>query len=134
MSFLFKALQGDRALLAQTGPETVDKLVDRIIHATLLEDRRAAVLGLKGLARDWTLEVGTRGMSALVSVLQNDTQDSDIIVAAIETLTILCTRKKTAEVSCASCVYVCVLLLLLLLLRESSIGLHCIARTYALLA
>lgn len=99
-SFLLKALtlQGDSLKAKpQTGPETVDKLVDRVLNATLLEDRRAAVLGLKGLARDWTLEVGTNGMPALVSVLQNDRHDADIIVAAIETLTTLCTRKKTAE-------------------------------------
>lgn len=55
MSLLFSFL-GDKATPAQQNPEEViDKLCDRIITATLLEDRRAAVMGLKGLAREWKL-------------------------------------------------------------------------------
>jgi hypothetical protein len=38
----------------QSADETIDKLADCVQHATLLEDRRAGVLSLKGLARDWT--------------------------------------------------------------------------------
>jgi hypothetical protein len=34
---------------------TIDKLSDRVRDATLLEDRRSAVQGLRGLARDWQL-------------------------------------------------------------------------------
>lgn len=36
----------------QTGSETIDKLCDRIEHATLLEDRRASVLALKSCSRE----------------------------------------------------------------------------------
>ncbi|KAJ3317466.1 Vesicle-mediated ER to Golgi transport protein [Blyttiomyces sp. JEL0837] len=93
MDFLFSgysALRGDKGQ-PQTGPETIDKLTDRVVNSTLLEDRRAAVLGLKGLARDWKLEVGTKGMAALINVLKNDRMDVEIIKAALETLSILCT-------------------------------------------
>ncbi|KAJ3189847.1 Vesicle-mediated ER to Golgi transport protein [Gaertneriomyces sp. JEL0708] len=83
------ALRGEKAV-QQTGAETVHKLCDRVRHSTLLEDRRAAVMGLKGLARDWKLEVGTKGMSVLVNVLQNDRADVEIIKAVTETLNILC--------------------------------------------
>jgi hypothetical protein len=34
---------------------TIEKLCDRARDATLLEDRRSAVQGLRGLARDWQL-------------------------------------------------------------------------------
>ncbi|KAI9366912.1 p115 like vesicle tethering protein [Zopfochytrium polystomum] len=88
MDFLFGALRGEKGQ-PQTGPETIDKLVDRALHATLLEDRRAAIVTLKGLARDWTL--------AIINVLQNDRMDVEIIKAAIETLTTLFTRQPTAD-------------------------------------
>ncbi|KAI8910647.1 p115 like vesicle tethering protein [Powellomyces hirtus] len=96
MSFLFSgysALRGDKGA-EQTGAETVHKLCDRVQSSTLLEDRRAAVLGLKGLARDWKLDVGTRGMPVLINVLRNDRMDVDIVKASMETLNILCTHEK----------------------------------------
>lgn len=37
----------------QSATETIDKLCDRLANGTLVEDRRAALLGLKGLSRDW---------------------------------------------------------------------------------
>jgi hypothetical protein len=33
--------------------DTIDKLCERLNSATLIEDRRAALLALKGLSRDW---------------------------------------------------------------------------------
>ena len=39
----------------QNGPEIVDKLCDRVVNSSLLEDRRAAVLGLKGLSKQYQL-------------------------------------------------------------------------------
>jgi hypothetical protein len=37
----------------QSATDTIDKLCDRLANGTLVEDRRAALLGLKGLSRDW---------------------------------------------------------------------------------
>lgn len=36
---------------------TIDRLCDRVRDASLLEDRRSAVQGLRGLARDWHLVI-----------------------------------------------------------------------------
>lgn len=68
MSFLYNALVGEQSVMkpAQQNPqETIDKLCDRLANATLLEDRRAAVLGLKGLSREYQL-VGLRPFPFLV--------------------------------------------------------------------
>jgi len=75
----------------QTAVDTVAKLSDRLSPATLLADRRAAVLSLKGLARDCKQEVGDRALPGLLEVLSNDAElDADIGKAVLETLHILC--------------------------------------------
>jgi hypothetical protein len=48
----YTALRGDRGQ-PQSADETIEKLADCLETATLLEDRRAGVLSLKGLVRDW---------------------------------------------------------------------------------
>ena len=83
----------------QDGVETVDKLSQRLLNAALLEDRRAAVLGLKGLAKDFKLHVGTNAMSTLVSILKNDILDTEIVTASLETLVILCKCDNIADPS-----------------------------------
>jgi hypothetical protein len=71
----------------QTPTETIDKLVERIQTSPNVDDRRTAVLGLKGCCREYKLEVGTRGMRSLLDVLQYDAvQDADIAKAVLETL------------------------------------------------
>jgi hypothetical protein len=47
----YSALQ--KAGQPQSELEIIDKLCDRLLNGTQLEDRRAALLGLKGLSRDW---------------------------------------------------------------------------------
>lgn len=75
----------------QTAVDTIGKLSDRLSPSTLLADRRAAVLSLKGLSRDHTQDVGDRALPGLVEVLQNDADiDSDIGKAVLETLNTLC--------------------------------------------
>lgn len=51
----YSALVADKAPTQQKGEETIEKLVDQVQNCSLLEDRRAAILGLRGLARDWKL-------------------------------------------------------------------------------
>lgn len=75
----------------QTAVDTIGRLSDRLSPSTLLADRRAAVLSLKGLARDCKLDVGERALPGLLDVLQNDAEvDADIGKAVLETLNILC--------------------------------------------
>lgn len=75
----------------QTPTDTIGRLSDRLSPATLLADRRAAVLALKGLARDCKQEVGERALSGLLESLYNDAEvDADMGKAILETLDILC--------------------------------------------
>lgn len=78
-----------------TGAEMVEKYCDRATHATLIEDRRAAVLGLKELAHEYKLDVGIKGMSVLLDILQQDIMDTEITKAVLETLTILCSPEES---------------------------------------
>ena len=75
----------------QTASDTIAKLSDRLQPSTLLADRRAAVLSLKGLTRDWKQDVGERALAGLLAVLKNDAEiDAEIAKAALETLSQLC--------------------------------------------
>ncbi|KAK4055135.1 Vesicle-mediated ER to Golgi transport protein [Microbotryomycetes sp. JL201] len=75
----------------QSATDTIDKLCDRLLNGTQLDDRRAALLGLKGLSRDWKTEVGQRALPILLGVLQEDApEDVEIGKAVVETLSLLC--------------------------------------------
>ena len=90
LSQTYVALRGPTGL-PQTPADTIGKLSDRLSPATLLADRRAAVLALKGLARDCKEEVGDRALPGLLEVLYNDSEvDADIGKAVLETLNALC--------------------------------------------
>ncbi|EGO26144.1 hypothetical protein SERLADRAFT_447399 [Serpula lacrymans var. lacrymans S7.9] len=90
LSQTYIALRGPTGA-PQTASETITKLSDRLSPGTLLADRRAAVLSLKGLTRDWKEDVGENALPGLLEVLQNDAEiDPDIGKAALETLNTLC--------------------------------------------
>ncbi|KAG0166470.1 hypothetical protein DFQ28_008174 [Apophysomyces sp. BC1034] len=86
----YSALRGERGQ-PQSADETIERLADCLETATLLEDRRAGVLSLKGLVRDWPEEVGNKSLPALVKVLHTDYKDADVTKSLLETLTVLCT-------------------------------------------
>ncbi|KAK0459266.1 p115 like vesicle tethering protein [Desarmillaria tabescens] len=90
LSQTYVALRGPTGA-PQTASDTIARLSDRLSPATLLSDRRAAVLALKGLARDCKQDVGERALVGLLQVLYNDAEvDSDIGKAVLETLSLLC--------------------------------------------
>ncbi|KAH9925704.1 p115 like vesicle tethering protein [Amylocystis lapponica] len=75
----------------QSAADTIARLADRLSPSTLLADRRAAVLSLKGLSRDHKADIGARALPGLLDVLQNDAEiDADIGRAVLETLAVLC--------------------------------------------
>ncbi|KAG9002818.1 hypothetical protein FRB94_003621 [Tulasnella sp. JGI-2019a] len=75
----------------QTALDTIIKLTDRLTQSTLISDRRAAVLGLKGLSRDCKADVGQHALDALLSLLDTDARDdTDTGKVILETLLILC--------------------------------------------
>lgn len=52
LSSAYNTLRGDLGA-PQTATSTIDKLVERIETGVAVEDRRTAVLGLKGLSREY---------------------------------------------------------------------------------
>ena len=75
----------------QDALETIIKLSDRLTQATLISDRRAAVLGLKGLTRDCKADVGQYALDPLLALLDTDAKDDlDAGKAILETLLLLC--------------------------------------------
>ena len=86
----YTALRGPTGV-QQTPDDTITRLSDRLSPSTLLADRRAAVLSLKGLARTHKQLVGAHALQGLLVIIQNDAEiDPDIGRAAIETVAILC--------------------------------------------
>ncbi|KAJ2799183.1 Vesicle-mediated ER to Golgi transport protein, partial [Coemansia helicoidea] len=77
----------------QTPGETIQRLADRVATSTLLEDKRAAVLGLKGLSREYKQEVGDASLAALLTVLKEDSEDQNLLKAVLETLSNLCAQE-----------------------------------------
>lgn len=69
-----------------TGAETVERLVDRVISSTLLDDRRDACRALKALSKKYRVEVGAQGMDAFRQILELDRTDCEIIGYCLDTL------------------------------------------------
>ncbi|KAJ1022302.1 hypothetical protein NDA13_005213 [Ustilago tritici] len=78
----------------QSAINTIQTLADRLIKADeyqlSVEDRRAAVLALKGLSRDHNRAVGQHALPALLKSLQRDAKDEDTARALIECSITLC--------------------------------------------
>lgn len=89
-STTYNALRGPTGA-PQTAADTIQRLCGRLSPETLPADRRAAVLSLKGLSRDWRADVCEHALQGLIQVLVNDAEtDDDIGKAVLETLHILC--------------------------------------------
>lgn len=69
-----------------SGADTVERLVERLLSSSLLDDRRDACRALKALSRTYRIEVGAQGMIALKQVLDMDRADCEIIGLALDTL------------------------------------------------
>jgi hypothetical protein len=84
----------------QKADETITKLVEKINTSAEVYDRRTAVLGLKGLSRDMTTQVGEQAFTALLAVLQYDApNDAEMAKAVLETLGVLCLVPKDVSVT-----------------------------------
>jgi hypothetical protein len=66
----------------QNASETIDKLCDRLANGTLVEDRRAALLSLKGLSRDWK---GVRRTSSSLLLFSGAVKLMDMYISKIKT-------------------------------------------------
>ena len=77
---------------AQSVEETIPTLCDRLENATLISDRRSAVLGLKSFSREYRETVIASGLKTLINTLIKDQEDHDLVRALLETLLILFIR------------------------------------------
>ncbi|CCH62946.1 hypothetical protein TBLA_0I02900 [Henningerozyma blattae CBS 6284] len=76
----------------QSVDETIPTLCDTLENATLLSDRRSAVLALKSFSRQYREYVVASGLKPLVQSLKRDSIDEDMVKAILETLLILFIR------------------------------------------
>ncbi|KIX99894.1 uncharacterized protein Z520_04531 [Fonsecaea multimorphosa CBS 102226] len=73
----------------QTATDTIQTLSSRLSSATLLEDRRAAILGLRSFAKLYPASVASGALRDLIAGLRRDGDDSDTIKILLETLLML---------------------------------------------
>lgn len=85
---MFRILES-QAPAKQTATDTINTLSSRLQNAMLLEDRRAAIQGLRSFAKGYPASVASGGLRALISSLRNDSDDVDTIKVVLETLLML---------------------------------------------
>jgi hypothetical protein len=75
----------------QSVSETITVLSSRLGSATLLEDRRAAILGLRSFAKDYPASVASGALRGLIGSLsrEGDREDVDTVRVVLETLLML---------------------------------------------
>lgn len=78
----------------QTATDTIATLSSRLTNATFLEDRRAAILGLRSFAKEYPASVASGALRGLISSLRKDAEDVDTIKVVLETLLVLFNPKE----------------------------------------
>ncbi|KAJ2985409.1 hypothetical protein NUW58_g5544 [Xylaria curta] len=73
----------------QSVGDTITVLSGRLGSATLLEDRRAAILGLRSFAKDYPASVASGALRSLIGCLSADGEDVDTVRVVLETLLML---------------------------------------------
>ncbi|KAG6092869.1 hypothetical protein E4U14_000518 [Claviceps sp. LM454 group G7] len=73
----------------QSVSETITVLSGRLHSAVLLEDRRAAILGLRSFAKDFPASVASGALRCLIGSLSKDGDDVDTVKVILETLLLL---------------------------------------------
>lgn len=73
----------------QLADETINSYSLRLTSATLLEDRRAAILGLRSFAKERPASVASDSLRELIKTLTKDGEDIDTVKLVLETLLML---------------------------------------------
>lgn len=73
----------------QNASDTISTLSSRLANATLLEDRRGAILGLRSFAKQYPASVASGALRGLISALTKDVEDVDTAKVVLETLLML---------------------------------------------
>ena len=81
----------------QTATDAINILSGRLQNATLLEDRRNAVLGLRSFARQYPASVASGSLRGLIGSLGKDVQDVDTVKVVLETLIMLFSPEESSQ-------------------------------------
>lgn len=73
----------------QSVSETITVLSSRLNSATLLEDRRAAIRGLRSFAKEYPASIASGALRSLIGTLRKDTEDVDTVEVVLQTLLLL---------------------------------------------
>jgi hypothetical protein len=73
----------------QNATDTINTLSGRLQSATLLEDRRTAILGLRSFSRQYPASVASGALRGLIGSLSKDREDVDTVKVVLETLLML---------------------------------------------
>lgn len=92
---MFRILES-QAPAKQTATDTINTLSNRLQSATLLEDRRAAIQGLRSFAKIYPASVASGALRPLISCLRNDREDVDTIKVVLEALLMLFSPDKSS--------------------------------------
>ncbi|KAI9835376.1 MAG: hypothetical protein M1838_005313, partial [Thelocarpon superellum] len=92
---MFGILQA-QAPAKQTATDTIQTLSGRLLSATLLEDRRAAILGLRSFAKQYPASVASGALRGLIGSLGKDVEDVDTVKVVLETLLTLFSPDETS--------------------------------------
>lgn len=85
---MFRILES-QAPAKQNADTTINTLSGRLQSVTLLEDRRAAILGLRSFAKSHPASVASGALKSLISCLNKDVEDVDTTKIVLETLLML---------------------------------------------
>ena len=85
---MFRILES-QAPAKQSAEDTISTLSGRLQSATLLEDRRAAILGLRSFAKLYPASVASGALRNLINTLGSDGEDVDTTKVVLETLLML---------------------------------------------
>src|ERR1700712_524722 len=84
----------------QNATDTIATLSGRLQSATLLEDRRAAILGLRSFAKLYPASVASGALRNLINTLRSDGDDVETIKVVLETLLMLFSPDESSVRSC----------------------------------
>ncbi len=82
---MFGLLQA-QAPTKQTATDAINTLSGRLLNGRLLEDRRAAILGLRSFAKEYPASVASGALRGLIGSLNKDGNDVDTVKIVLETL------------------------------------------------
>ena len=85
---MFRILEA-QAPTKQNATDTINILSGRLQSATLVEDRRAAILGLRSFAKLYPASVASGALRNLINNLNHDGEDVDTTKVVLETLLML---------------------------------------------